>query len=464
MRRLSVGLTSLIVLVLLLAAPVAAQEATPATAGDRLDLAAMVLGADDLPAGYDASYEEHYFTLEEGIDRDITGGAPSGQELAEAGLRAFYRSISFGDDGTILRLYVEEYTSAEAAAVGFDLTEDETRPVPEGVTILTAVDLPGPGVGEEPAETSVLAGEEAGFGRFSSVDATFRVDRLLAGVAIEAFVPFDEDPAAADGTPATDAKEAMPAADAGDGTPTARDEAWAELTADVAATFHERIETVLAGTEPAGIDFALPGLVLPINETWPHPGLIPEGYRDATEMLVGEPGVGGGSLDQFTGEFESGYARTVAAGSEAGNPEVIPPFVTIGVSAFATADDARAVLAAAREAPAGLPVPGPVGRGEDRELADEPALDEVDAELAHTSAFNEEGRVDSAGVAFVVGELLVTVDVQGAADAEAAMDAAVALAQQQADCLADGGPCDEVEALPELEAPAGATEEGTPAP
>jgi hypothetical protein len=49
--------------------------------------------------------------------------------------------------------------------------------------------------------------------------------------------------------------------------------------------------------------------------------------------------------------------------------------------------------------------------------------------------------VDSAGVTFVTDAWLVTIEVQGGLSGDAALDVAVDLATQQAECLTAGGPC-----------------------
>jgi hypothetical protein len=77
--------------------------------------------------------------------------------------------------------------------------------------------------------------------------------------------------------------------------------------------------------------------------------------------------------------------------------------------------------------------------------------------VAYQGSLDEEdpdAPVDSAGVNFVAGTRLVTVDVQGGLSAEDAMAAAVDLATQQAACLAAGEPCSTVTPPPSLQADA----------
>jgi len=75
------------------------------------------------------------------------------------------------------------------------------------------------------------------------------------------------------------------------------------------------------------------------------------------------------------------------------------------------------------------------------------------AALAFQATLDEEdpnAPIDSAGVDFVVENRLVTVEVQGGLEAEAAMTAAMDLATQQAACLAADGPCATVVLSPAL--------------
>jgi hypothetical protein len=51
-------------------------------------------------------------------------------------------------------------------------------------------------------------------------------------------------------------------------------------------------------------------------------------------------------------------------------------------------------------------------------------------------------QIDSAGLDYVLGSNLVTVDVQGGLSSDQAMSAAIDLASQQAACLTDPEPCE----------------------
>ncbi len=80
-------------------------------------------------------------------------------------------------------------------------------------------------------------------------------------------------------------------------------------------------------------------------------------------------------------------------------------------------------------------------------------IPETTAALAFHATLDEEdpaAPVDSAGVDFVAGNRLVTVDVQGGLLAQDALAAAVDLARQQAECLAAGETCESLAPPPSL--------------
>jgi hypothetical protein len=181
------------------------------------------------------------------------------------------------------------------------------------------------------------------------------------------------------------------------------------------------------------------------------------GYMSGIDLL--RCGVCGeeNSLLRFGEAALGGVVRAVVAGPLVdGEPQ--PPFVGVSASAFASPDDALAVLEAMRAAPNDRATAFPVPRGARTPAAD-PEIPGAAAALAYRAALDGEdpdAPLDSAGVAFVLGDRLVTVDVQGGLSADEAMAAAVDLAVQQAACLTAGGACTELSPPPALAA-AGAT-------
>jgi hypothetical protein len=213
----------------------------------------------------------------------------------------------------------------------------------------------------------------------------------------------------------------------------------------LASTLDGRITNVLAGIAPTGADLELPGAVLPIDQL-AGASIAPwGGYKSGIDLL--RCGICGeeNSLIGFGDAALGGFVRALPLGPLVdGEPQ--PPFVSIAVSAFATPEDALAVLEAIRQAPNDLPTPSPIPRGT-RTLAADPAIPEATSALAFEAVMDAEdpnAPLDSAGVDFVLGHWLVTVDVQGGLAASEAMAAAVDLATQQAACLVSSDPCTSV--------------------
>ena len=93
---------------------------------DRVDLAAIVLDAADLPDG-SRLISEQYIPVEE-IIQIVAGGDQSlTRELEESGLLGFYESeYSLPGSQLTVRSYAEEYEDEQGAATGFRILEDET--------------------------------------------------------------------------------------------------------------------------------------------------------------------------------------------------------------------------------------------------------------------------------------------------------------------------------------------------
>jgi hypothetical protein len=413
-----------------LASPVLAQEATPAGAGGKLDLVAMALSAGDLPPGYVRFWGGVLAPGE--VYGDVFASHLSRERLAETGhIRSYEDNYGVWNSGEFVHIFIDEYASAEGAAKGFEIFEDESNAPPDE-TVLSMEDRPLPGVGEEPSELTLgtVVYEDGTFSQF--VGSAFRIGNLNAGVVLEYLTFPDES-----GTPvATPARAAGP------------DPEQIQLVEGMSANLAARIEAVLAGETPSGVDPQLAAKVLPLQQspnTWR--GISWEGY-EAPETMIGFEG----ALTRFAPDYRSGFSRMIMMGTGDDFP---PPYVSIGVSEFASPTAAKAVLDAIRETPGDLPTPAVSPRGAKRELVDDPMIPGADAALAFRSALDEEdpnAPFDSAGVDFVVGPWLVTVDVQGVDSPETAMAAAVDLAMQQAACLTAEGPC-AAASVPALMAP-----------
>jgi hypothetical protein len=257
---------------------------------------------------------------------------------------------------------------------------------------------------------------------------SFQHQNLIAGISVERW--FDPPP---DGTPAA--------------SPVAADPGQEELATSLATTLDSRITDVLAGVSPAGADLTLPSMVLPIDQLVDGPIAVQGGYKSGLDLL--RCGICGeeNSLVPFADGALGGYSRTVPVGQpmEDAPGEPQPPFISVAVSAFDSPETALAVLEAVRATPNDRNTPGPLPRGV-RTLAADPTIPGADAGVAFTSVPEDDPSApsDSAGVDFVVGSWMVTVDVQFGLTGEEAMAVAVDLATQQAACLTSGEPCDSI--------------------
>ena len=406
---------------------VAAQEATPgASSSPPLDLAAMALAPDDVPTGYFDDYSEWW------VPADAFSELVLGGEATPPGLQRVYQTFYFNPDELAgIHTYLYEFASPEEATAGVGIVDEALRPpLPEG-TVVGPTHAPGPELGDDPRVTTFVTYDTwaAGGPRVDVVAASFRRDRLIAGVAVERYT--DPPPP---GSPVADLA-----------TPIAGDPGQEELATSLATGLDDRITTVLAGEAPAGVDPALAELVLPLDQLADVPTPVFGGYKAGIDML--RCGICGeeNALLPFADDVRAGFSRGIVLGG-AVNGEPQPPFVIIGVSTFTAPEAALEVLEAIRQAPNDRPTSAPFPRGQ-KTLVDDPAIPEATAALAFHAALDEEdpnAPVDSAGVDFVVGNQLVTVDVQAGLSAEDALAAAIDLASQQAACLSSGGSCESV--------------------
>ena len=410
----------------------AAQDATPATAsGASLDLAAMALALDDVPDGFFDDYSE-WEVPASAFSEFALGGAPT-----PPGLVRVYQTFYVEADGaTVIHSYLYEFASPEDAAAGAAIVDEALRPpLPEG-TVIGPTHAPGPELGDGPAETTTVTYDTwaAGGPRVDVVATSFRRDRLVAGASIEQYT----DPPAA-GTPVAD-----------DATPASPDAAQ-QLAMDLAARLDERVTAVMEGHIPAGVDAELAARVLPLDQLTDVPSPLFGGYKAGVDLL--RCGICGeeNSLLPFADQVRGGFNRAVVLGPLVdGEPQ--PPIVSVAIATFDSPESALAVLEAIRQAPNDRPTAGPFPRG-NKTLVDDPEIPEATAALAFEAIFNEDNPdapADSAGVDFVVGNRLASVDVLGGLSGEEALATAVDLATQQAACLVADGPCESIELPPAL--------------
>jgi hypothetical protein len=333
------------------------------------------------------------------------------EKILATGLLWFYESQYASADRTIrVRSYLEEYATEQGAAAGFDILEDETRLVS---TDAAFIDRPAPAdLGEEPREITVGTFlDPGGAGRLEAIDITFRVGRLLGGVAIETVEGVQPD---------------------------------RQLALALAERLEERIEAVLNDMPLPGIDRSLPQRLVPAA-----PGTLglQEGYVSIGEVFGPEAAGAIGS------EYRSGYLRTDVYDYERG--EALPlPLLSIAVTSFASEAAPLAILTNA-----GLVTP-PYANLERVRLERIPGTSAL-VGFRYTNPYAEsaDAPVDSFRILMIVENNVVIIDVQGASSAEAAQAAAVLIAGRQAGCVRSDEPCTAEPLAAELLSPAAATPE-----
>lgn len=402
---------------------VAASAATPvaspvAQAEGRLDLAAMALSEEDLPSEFrQRFFDNEGYTPADRIASIQFADSVSHEEIMATGITWFYSSTFQTDDNLhLIYVYLNEFATEADVEKGFAFFEDEQRFAVEGSE---SRDQPGPEAGGAPKETTVITYTDptSASNNQHVLDATFRIGRVLAGVAAVSFgAASPPDPA---------------------------------LVESLAARLAERIETVQAGEAPPGLDLTLPERMLPLFATWPWPGNSLEGHKSAEDFL-GDLG----PAAQFASDFENGYAVFASAGSANGGKVHDPPYIDIAVARFASADAALGVLDAAESflrrhdgaAATREVIPSPQVTGADAIRAfrvDRPNISDPDSlHLVGTE------------IVLVQGNMLAAISVLVDADdlsatPEQADAIAIDLAGQQSECLQDSRGCGPVQ-IPEI--------------
>ena len=354
-------------------------EPLPEAPDGPLDLAAMTLDSEEIPEGFQLVAETY-------IDLDILAENLSelvtADELEDLGIVGYYETTYVAvDGGSQIRSYVIEYPDANAVEDGFALLEDEERMVP-GETDLE--DAPGPeGIGEEPSEVTTGTYGEPGAEQ-SSVDITFRIDRLGVGVAMETFDGSEPDE---------------------------------DLIEELAEVKEARVVAALTGEEIENVDPRLVERVVTFEGETTF-----EGYQSVSDAY--------GSVDSPAADgFIASYVRGATFSDDP--TETIAPYVTVGVSSYEDEDAVLAVLDAS-----------------DQIIPQFPELEEIDTPLIEGSAtvgYSFESLIEGGDLASVrllvaVDDELLSVDVQGFASADDALEAAVAVAEAEVACVG-GGDC-----------------------
>lgn len=415
--------------------PAIAQDATPAANLPRPDIAAMTLIPADLPQPGYGLESGNRLTIEEearsavayrGGERAVEDVADFAVQLRNAGWRERYVTVlalpAAADPGRVERRivsYVTLYADARGAEQGFALMEDESA-------VPTAEDVPGSRtLGAQSEITRDTGTIVVGDQPYQSIDLTFRLDTLTAGVLIY------------------DNRNLQPEI--------------AEVEA-LATTLLARIQTVLAtggpGLGPRALRLGGAAETIVFDE---------EGYELLGDTLV--PYVGEAPDIQAVREVNYGVATDVYAVYQAlVNGDAEPnddPYLVARLYRFAND-------AAASQWLAGLP---DQLRAAPEEYADVTALTEGvavgDESLALAYAFQASDTLVTRGYLLAVRIGPVVARIQIDALPEPSLTVVRTLAETQAVCLADpsGAACPETVPIPPelLQPVAVATPAATPA-
>lgn len=276
--------------------------------------------------------------------------------------------------------YVSAWSSEDAAKAGFTLTEDEAKTNPDAT--LSDSDA---SIGDEPRELTTGTFKE-GDATIGIADLTFRSGTFLVGVDVEK----------------TDGSQPD-----------------ASVTETLAKTAADRASAVASGTNPQSTDLAL------AVESLPLLGLgtgVQTGFLTPTEVEH-VYGVQGSSLSKLT----ASWTETIAVGSD---PKQVP-YITVGLTTFANADEAKAVVSGAADLTPSLA---------NLKAVENVTVDGAESAAAFTFTSSATGAAaaDSYRVLVTKGALLIVVDVQGAPTVDLATETATTLVTAQLGCIGQG--------------------------
>lgn len=383
----SLGALTIGALLLGTAGTAVAQNSTPETTGGldtatRSSLAAITLDASSLPDGYTFNGET-FLTADQ-----LASGDVAAADISSAGIVGYYVSeYTNSGDGSVIRSYASAWGSASAVQGGFDLLEDETRTDPDAALTDGSTD-----VGSDPREitTGTLPDASDANVTYGIADVTFAVDQYLVGVSLQT----------SDGS-----------------------EASTETVNTLAADLQSRTEGVVAGTAPAGTNLDLPGKVLDLHDLGTT---IQEGFLNAAEAEQ-QLGLNGSALSGFS----ASWVDSVGLGD---GSNALAPFVTIATTEFSDEAAAKAVVDQAADLTPNLEGIAPVDGVE---------VDGASgvAAFSFSSAAVTGSGIDSFRIVYANGNTLTVIDVQGAANLDAAQAAATELATAQIACSGDASKC-----------------------
>jgi hypothetical protein len=353
-------------------------QTPPATDPDPLvQLAAVTPGAEDLPTGY-AFVGETFLSADQ-----VSGPGIDAATLDEGGFVAQYVSV-YENESTDqrIRAYASLWDDDALAEAGFALLEDETATNPND-----ALEDTGAEVGEDPRETTVGSYLDADGTTVGTADVTFRRGPMVIGVAHETL----------DGSEADQA-----------------------IATDLATRIDERAQAVLNGESPSRTDLTLPASM--ISFAAEGNGLVQTGFLGPVE-IESIYGVQGSLL----GNTEASWIETTLIGSQ----DIGAPTVTIGLTTFGSADDARLTAEQAADL---------FGSLDNQQDVEAPAIEGADHVTAFAYSSNGDSQ-DSFRLIYSAGTNLTVIDVQNAASEGGAEGAATAIAVAQMACQT-GGTCE----------------------
>lgn len=352
---------------------------------ERIDLAAIALDSNDLPAEFTLTFEAYLGG--DDIASQLFADRFTEAEIEEIGLLWYYESqYQTADEGLRIRSYIEQFTDEDAVERGFDLLEDEG----DSTSDIEIGDQAGfDGIGDDPAEITTFTYDDGSGTVGVTIDATFRVGALLMGVAIDSLT--DEEPSLDD-------------------------------LEELAGLLEERAEAVLAGDDLPGIDPTLSIGLLDYGDAL----VIQEGYLALNEAITADP------QGEDNREFVSGYTRMIVLGIDE-NPDLPLPFVVTSLYRFSTESTALGYLT-------GLETVTPAYA--ELERAEIGRIRGTDAARA-LSYVNPYDGVDADSLLLVatIGDLALSIEVVGAPSLDIAQETALALFAQQVPCVVDVVAC-----------------------
>lgn len=333
-----------------------------------------------VPENTEVQAQAAAYTLDSGdlpTGFSLTGETFLGQPDSSimGGLQAAYLSVYTNlDSGQVIRSYVYLFETPEQAAAGLQVAGGNQEESIEHDSLEA-------GDGEAVLLTGSYTNAESA--KIGTADAMFVRGPAVVGVAL----------------------------DNPDGT-----QPDVQLAKDLAKRADDRAQAIQAGDAP--VDLELPGKVVPFAA---NGVVIQAGYLNSSEAESVYDVQGSGLSN-----LESTWVQTVGYGEDGAAPRV-----TIGITTFDSADEAKDVVEQSENIFASLP---------DQEKAPDVKVDGADsvAAFTYTSRDGTAGAKESYRIIFSIDSTVTVVDIQGASDGPTAQAAANSIVSAQIRCQTDG--------------------------